>query len=230
MVAEHEGVFSAGDVRATDPRAMTELPQAQLWLKQAQAGDLPAVSKLLALHHPALRAHLEARIERSLRARVEPEDILQQAYLAVYQSIDRFEDRGPGSFLNWILTIVDNKLADARRAVHRYKRDIARERLVQAGGAAESCFNLLEQLYADSGTPSRVVRRDEAVGALLASISRLSDLHRQVIQLRFIDGRPVCEVAEQVGKSEAAVVKLTQRALADLRRLMDDLGEFTRIS
>lgn len=209
---------------------MTEPRQAQTWLRQAQEGDLPAVSKLLALHHPALRAHLAARMEPSLRARVEPEDILQQAYLAAYRNIDRFEDRGPNAFLNWILTIVDNKLADARRAVHRRKRDIARERLPQAGGAAESCFNLLEQLYAHSGTPSRVIRREEAVGALLASISRLSDLHRQVIQLRFLDGRPVREVAEQLDKSEAAVVKLTQRALTELRRLMDGLGEFTRIS
>jgi RNA polymerase sigma-70 factor (ECF subfamily) len=209
---------------------MTNVPPEHDWLRHAQEGDLSALSKLLALHHPGLRAHLEARMEPALRACLEPEDVLQQAYLAAHQNLDRFEDRGPNAFLNWILTIVDNKLADARRAVHRRKRDIARERAAPAGGASESCFNLLEQLYAHSGTPSRVIRREEAVGALLASLSRLSDVHQQVIQLRFLDGRPVRDVAAQLGRSEAAVVKLTQRALEELRRLMDDLGEFTRIS
>lgn len=208
---------------------MAENTQAQIWLNEARQGDLPALSKLLTMFHPALRAHLEARMDQALRARLEPEDILQQVYLAAYQNIGRFEDRGPDSFVNWMLTIVDSKLADIRRALHRQRRDIARERPPQVGGATESCFNLIEQLYAHSRTPSRVIRREEAVGALLASISRLTDAHRQVIQLRFLEGRSVRDVAERMGRTETAVANLTQRALVELRKLMDGLGEFTRI-
>jgi len=208
---------------------MTEPRQAQTWLRQAQEGEIPAVSKLLALHHPALRAHLAARIDPSLRSRVEPEDILQQAYLAAYQNIDRFEDRGPNSFRNWMLTIIDNKLADARRALHRPLRDPIRGRSPHVLGATESCLNLLEQLYAHSATPSRIVRREEAIGALLACIARLPDTYRQVIERRFLKGQSVREVAGQLGKSETAVKKLTQRALVELRKLMEGLGEFTRI-
>jgi RNA polymerase sigma-70 factor (ECF subfamily) len=208
---------------------MANADQSQAWLEKARQGDLPAMSALLAMYYPTLRARLEARIDQKLKADLDAEDILQQAYLAAFRNIGRFEDRGPNSFLNWMLTIVDSKLADARRVVHRRRREGAWGRPPRGSSTSESCINLLEQLYAHSTTPSRVVRREEAVGALLACISRLSDTHRQVIELRFLKGRSVREAAEELGKSETAVKKLTGRALEELRRLMDGLGEFTRV-
>ena len=208
---------------------MAHSNQTQQWIGEARGGDRAAVSKLLAVHHPFLRARVSARMDPALRARAEPEDILQQAYLEVFRHIGTFEDHGPDSFLNWVLTILDHKILDAQRALHRKKRDIAREQGPPAASVADSCFNLLDQLWAHSRTPSRVVRRDEAVDALLAGISHLSEAHRQVVQLRFLEGRSVKEAAEQLGKSEGAVVKLTERALAELRKQMDGMGEFTQL-
>jgi RNA polymerase sigma-70 factor (ECF subfamily) len=207
---------------------MPEDSQIEVWVNQARQGDALAVSKRLATYHPVLRARAVARMEPAIRAKVEPEDILQQVYLEVFREIGRFEDRGPDSFLNWVLTILDNELVDTGRALHRHVRDVSREMHPDALTGAGSYWNLLDQLHRDSLTPSRVVRREEAVGALLACISRLSDSHQQVIQLRFLEGHSVSEVAERLGKSAAAVVALTRRALEALRKSMDRLGEFTR--
>lgn len=207
---------------------MAESKRVDTWLAGAGKGDPLAVSKLLTKYCPVLRAHLETRMDPQLRARCEPEDILQQAYLAAFRSIGTFEDRGPNSFLNWVLTIVDNKLANARRALHQKMRDVVREQPAQLVTASQSCINLLDQVYAHSRTPSRVIRQDEAVGALLASIPRLPETYRRVIEMRFLEGRSVADVARELGKSETAVKKLTARALAQLRNLMDGLGEFTR--
>ncbi len=206
---------------------MTDVTKTEAWLDEARNGDPLAVSKLLMMYHPMLRARLDARMEKVLRARLEPEDILQQAYAAAFRRIDSFEDRGPDSFLRWMLRIVDNKLTDARRTVHRGRRDVSMERSPHAAGTTESCLNLLDQLYAHSTTPSRTIRHDEAVGALLACVSQLPDMYQQVIHLRFLEERPVSDVAERLGKSDDAVKKLTRRALARLRILMDGLGEFT---
>ncbi len=169
-------------------------------------------------------------MDRAILAKLEPEDILQQVYLEVFRQIDRFEYRGPDSFLNWVLTILENKLIDARRALHCQARDVDREVPAQAGGGTESYWDLLDQLYADSATPSRAVRREEAVGALLACIARLSDSHQKVIRLRFLEGRSLDEVADRLGKTRGAVVALTRRALEALRASMDRLGDFTRAS
>ena len=208
--------------------SMAERSRAEVWVNKAREGDPLAVSKLLASYYPALQARLVARMDRALKARLEPEDILQQVYLEVFRRLDEFEDRGADSFLNWVLTILDHKLIDAQRALHRQKRDVAREIPRRAMAGSESCWNLLDQLYADSSTPSRAVRHQEAVGALLACISRLSDSHRQVIQLRFLEGRSVEEAAKRLDKSEAVIVARTKSALKALRKCMDGLGEFTR--
>lgn len=206
---------------------MTEQSQTDLLVTAAQRGDRLALAKLLARCHPRLRSWAEARMDAGTKARSDPDDILQEVYLDVARQIDRFEDRGPGSFLNWVRAILNQKLVDARRAAHCQARDVDRE-VPAAGVTAESYWNLLDDLYAESGTPSRVVRRQEALDALLASFSELSEAHRRVIQLRFLEGLSVVETAARLNRSEAAVVALTKRALAALRESMDRLGEFTR--
>ena len=165
-------------------------------------------------------------MDPTIRANTDPDDILQEVYVDLARRIDRFEDRGAGSFQNWLYAILDQKLVDAQRAAHRQKRDADRQ--VMIGRADSSSYvSLLDHVYADSGTPSRVARRQEALSALPIGLADLSESHRQVIELRFLEGLSVAEVAVRLGKSEAAVVALTKRALETLRQSMDRLGEFT---
>ena len=207
---------------------MGKASQVQVWVEAAQEGDPLAVAKLLAAYHPILRSRVECRLDANLRARYEPEDVLQQTYIQVLKEIAHFEDRGPNSFVNWVFTILDHKLIDVRRTAHRQARSVTREMPAEIAGPSKSYLSLLDYVYADSASPSRVVRRDEAIGAMLACVSGLSESHRQVLQLRFLDGLPVAEVAQRLGKTDGAVVALTKRALDALRKAMDRLGDFTR--
>ena len=206
---------------------MTDAQQTQAWIVAVATGDELATRKLLAAYHPRLRAAAAARLDGPLKAHLEPEDVLQQVYLDVFRCIGQFEPRGPDAFVNWVLTILDHRIIDLRRAWHSQRRDVAREALLGEVGGSQSCYHLLEHVYADSQTPSRVARRDEAVGALLTSLGRISATHQEVIRLRFLEGRPVEEVAAQLGKTPGAVVALTRRALEALRTAMAELGDFT---
>lgn len=206
---------------------MVERSDLESRVTAAQGGDSVALATLLAAYHPQLRARAEARLDAAMRGRTGPEDILQEVYVEVFQQMERFEDRGPGSFLSWVFTILDHKLIDVQRAAHRQIRDVGREVPAQGMAASDSYCNLLDYVYADSQTPSRAVRREEAVGALLACLTGLPETQRQVLQLRFLEGRSVAEVAGRLGKSEAAVAVLCHRAVKALRAAMDNLGEFT---
>lgn len=207
---------------------MAEADQVQTWVTAAQQGDDLAVSKLLALYHPILRSRVASRLDNALRARYEPEDVLQQVYVQVLKEVGRFESRGPNSFLNWVFTILDHKIIDVRRAAHRQIRAIARETPADTLGPSASYLNLLDYVYCDSETPSRAARRDEAVGALLTCVSALNISHREVLELRFLQGMAVADVAQALGKTDGAVVALTKRALDALRKSMDQMGEFSR--
>lgn len=211
--------------RATGTLVMMQHSETEALVAAAQRGDRLALAKLLARCHPDLRARAAARMDPALKVRKDPEDILQEVYLDIARRLGRFEYRGPDSFLNWATAILSQRIIDAQRTAHRLVRDVARE--VPADGAAQSCWNLLDQVYADSGTPSRVLRRQEALGALLTCVSDLSETQRQVIEMRFLDGLPVAQVAARLQKTEAAIVALTRRALKELRRLLDQRGEFT---
>lgn len=202
--------------------------QIEFWVAAARRGDRAALAKLLAAYHPALRGRAESLMDPALKTKLSPDDLVQEVYLDVARRIDRFEDRGPDSFLNWLHAILKQKLAEARRAAHRKMRDIDREVPVGLGTGSSSYWNLLDNLYSDSTTPSRTARRDEALSALFICIADLSDAQREVIQLRHLEGLSVEEVAVRLGKSKAAVAALCKRALEALRKSMDELGEFTR--
>jgi RNA polymerase sigma-70 factor (ECF subfamily) len=205
---------------------MNERSQTEAWVAAAQQGDRLALAKLLTTCHPHLRSRAAAGMDAATRGKVAPDDILQEVYLAVARQIHQFEDRGPESFLKWVHAILSNKLIDARRAAHCQVRDAGRE--IRAQGADDdSYWNLLDNVYAESGTPSRVVRREEALRTLLSCITDLSDMHRQVIRLRFLEGLSVEQVAARLGKTNAAVAAMSKRALEALRRSMDRMGEFT---
>ena len=122
------------------------------------------------MYHPQLRTRTEARLPATVKFKITPENLLQEVYLDIARQIKRFENRGPGCFVGWVQVILDRKLTDAWRAAQCQARDIDRE--VPAGRErTHSHWDLLDRLYADSGTPGRVVRRQEAVGALPARLS-----------------------------------------------------------
>jgi len=64
-------------------------------------------------------------------------------------------------------------------------------------------IDLMARVMADCGTPSQDVRKDEALGALTACLATLPEHYRDVIQMRFIEGRSVADVSETLNRSLA---------------------------
>ena len=82
-----------------------------------------------------------------------------------------------------------------------------------------------EQLVAGGlGNPVAVADRrlDEAM--LLRALRRLTETQRQVIVGRFVEERPNTEMATILGKTEGAIKSLQHRALAALRRAIEEEG------
>jgi len=61
----------------------------------------------------------------------------------------------------------------------------------------------------------------EQAEALRRALERLPDDYRQVVTLRYQEGRPFAEIAERMQRSENAVRKLWFRAI---ERLQQELG------
>jgi len=199
--------------------------ETQILIKSARKGDEQAVRRLLVLYHPRLRARLLRQMDPTMRSKIEPEDILQQVYLETFRAIGQFEYQGTDSFLRWMYAILDRKLIDEHRAMRAERRDVRREvKPAAVAGNQTTYIDLLARVTSAGSTPSQVVRKEEALGVLAACVATLPDHYRDVIKMRFIEGRPVAEVAKSLKRSIGSIHMICHRALRQLREQAEKLG------
>ena len=209
---------------------MTESQQA-LCIRRLADGDAGALQYLIVEYHPMLRRAVGRAIEPALRRLVEPDDVLQQAYIVAFRKFADGRFDSPAHFYNWLQQIAQNELRGIQRGLHRRKRDPGRRLTAArpAGGRphpVESYPDLLGRLTAGDTTPSVRLGRGEAVAAMMTSLARLSDDQRVVVQLRFLEDVPVAEIARRLGKTETAVYMLCHRGLKSLRELLGSLTQY----
>lgn len=200
-------------------------PERIAQLELATEGDADALQRLIIHYHPQLRTALDGLMDRAARSFVDPDDVLQEAYASAYQTITGCCFDGPGGFYKWLERIALNKLKDQQRAAGRQKRDHARE-IRSCVDTGTSYPDLVQRLASPDSTPSRQVARGEAVAAVVSSLARLTDDQRQVVRLRFLEGRSVADVAAHLGKTEPAVHMLCHRGLKSLRGLMASISHY----
>lgn len=194
-------------------------------VERAAGGDADALQRLIVQYHAALRGIVTGALDGDLRRRIDPDDVLQQAYVAAFKGVASCRFDGPGAFYKWLETIALSQLEDLQRAERRAKRDAARE-VRPVADATASYPDLVHHLASSDSTPSRQVARAEAVAAVMSCLARLNDEQRDVIRLRFLEGRPVADVAARLGKSEAAIHMLCHRGLKALRERMVSISQF----
>jgi RNA polymerase sigma-70 factor (ECF subfamily) len=211
---------------ASDPLSADEMDEEARakCVRQAALGDADALQRLLVYYHAPLSNVISARMDGALRRHVDADDILQQAYIAAFRSIQDCTFEGPGGFYKWLERIALDRLKDTQRNLQRKKRDISRVLSGPPAGAT-SYPDLLVRLTAPGSTPSQHLAKREASAALLSSLARLTDEQRVAVRMRVLEGRSAAEVAGQLGKSEAAVNMLCHRGLKALR---SHIGTITR--
>jgi RNA polymerase sigma-70 factor (ECF subfamily) len=164
-------------------------------------------------------------MDQVMRSKIEPEDILQHVYLEVFRAIGQFSYQGKDSLLRWMFTILDRKLIDEHRALRAERRDVRREVSGGPPSANKTTYiDLMARVMHPGSSPSQVVHRQEALDVLAASVAELPEHYRDVIRMRFMEGRPVADVAEALGKSIGSVHMICHRALRQLREQVEKQG------
>lgn len=102
------------------------------------------------------------------------------------------------------------------------------EEVVTAMDAITAPVSLFEPVYADGGDPLTVMDQVHDVKntderwieriALKDAVEKLGERERNILALRFYDGKTQMEVAEEVGISQAQVSRLEKNALSSIRK------------
>lgn len=160
-------------------------------------------------HRERLLSVIYLRMGPNLRARMDPEDVLQEVAIEAVNSWSTLSDEESAGA--WLVTL-------ARRKVARILRD-------QLGVAARDPrreHSIKTDLpLADRRTgPVTSADRKDRLALLEDAMKRLSAQHREVIMLMKIEGLAAREVGAKMDRSENAVHLLMSRAL---KRLAEEL-------
>ena len=158
------------------------------------------------------RLHLDPR----LRGKLDPSDVVQQTLLEAYEKREQFRGATEAEWLAWLRTALGHNLADALRAFGQAKRDVSRERSLEAAVEASSC-RLAAFLAAEQSSPSQRAERHERAVRLAEALAALPEDNREALVLHYCEDWPLADIATHLGRTPAAVAGLLKRGLKQLR-------------
>jgi RNA polymerase sigma-70 factor (ECF subfamily) len=165
-------------------------------MQQARQGDNSALGRLLELYRSYLQLLARLQLARRLQAKVDPSDLVQDAFLVAHRHFAQFQGTSEGELLGWLRQIMASRLARTMRHYQGTKRrNIALEREL-AGDLAASSGALVESLIARQSSPSERAGRREQAAVLAEVLDQLPTDYREVIILRHLEGLRFPEVAD----------------------------------
>lgn len=189
----------------------------------SKGGDNEALGRLLEQYRGYLLMLAHRYLSERLRRRVDPADIVQLTYLEAKRDLPSFRGETPAEFAGWLRGTLKNNVATAvTRHVTTQKRSVRREvDPAPASPGKDFMGGWIGQLPGSTTSPSGVAIRAEAVVALLEALHQLPETQAEAIRLRYMEGLPLADIVERMGKSEMAVAGLLKRGLKKLRAIMN---------
>jgi RNA polymerase sigma-70 factor (ECF subfamily) len=189
---------------------------------ETSTGDAALVAALRrgepAAFEQLVRAHggrLLAVARRFLRDEEDARDAVQEAFLAAFKAIDRFE--GEARISTWLHRIVVNASLMRLRQRSRHPEESIEELLPRFLEDGHHTVHPREWVDSAHG----LLERDEVRTLVRRSVDALPDTYRTVLLLRDVEERDTAEVAVALGISAGAVKTRLHRARQALRALLD---------
>jgi RNA polymerase sigma-70 factor (ECF subfamily) len=190
-------------------------------VRRAASGDQAAWGELLERHRDRLRGMVALRLDRRLLGRLDPSDVVQEAFLTASLQFPAYAREAAIPFYLWLRLVTGQRLALLHRQHLGTKgRDAGREVSLDAPIPGASSAALAAGLVGHEPRPSEAAVRAERVRRLEEALARMADLDREVLALRHFEQLSNGEAASVLGLSEAAASKRYVRALARLKDLL----------
>lgn len=191
-------------------------------LEQLRDGDHAALATLFAQHRERLRRVVELRMDPRLRGRLDPSDVLQDAYLDVAGDLDAYLADPKLPPLLWLRLHVGRRLTTLHRQHLGTKmRDAGQEISIYQGAFPEaSSAALASMLLGRHTSPSEAAQRAERLLRVQEALNSLDPIDREVLALRHFEQLGRAEAAQVLGISQDAAAKRYFRALKRLKDVL----------
>ena len=192
----------------------------EVLLARYRRGDTAAFKEIVRRHQRGLFNFALRQVHVPSTA----EDIVQEVFVRVVQSVDSFKEEA--RFTTWAYTIARNLCIDhLRKKAHR------RHASLDAPGAEGEDGEgapLGERVAASGAGADRVAIGKQLQGHIKAAVDKLPDDQREVFLMRQVGELPFKDIAEVVGVSENTVKSRMRYALERLQAALAEFEDYAK--
>jgi RNA polymerase sigma-70 factor (ECF subfamily) len=192
---------------------------------RAAAGDARALAELFQSHRGRLERMVQLRMDRRLQGRLDPADVVQEAYLDVARRFPEYCASRPLPFYLWLRLLTGQRLTDLHRHHLGAKmRDAGREVSLYRGGLPRaSSASMAELLLGSLTTASRAAVRAETRRRVQEALNNMDPTDREVLVLRHFEMLSNEEAAGVLGLKPSAASNRHLRALKRLKAILAEV-------
>jgi RNA polymerase sigma-70 factor (ECF subfamily) len=190
-------------------------------IHRAAAGDRQAWDELFETHRPRLRRMVALRLNRQLQGRLDPSDVIQEAFLDATAGLAGYAERAEMPFYLWLRWLTGMRLTTLhRKHLGCQVRDAAREVSVDRAIPGATSAVLAAQLLGHQTSASELAMRRERKVRIQEVLDAMDPLDREVLVLRHFEELSNAETALALNIQEAAASKRYIRALRRLKEAL----------
>lgn len=177
-------------------------------------GDEEAIDTLLRKYRPYLRVLAQRAMRQMFAHKFDASDAVQQTCLEAFNAISQFRGKSAAEFNGWISTILDRNLKTFMRKHTAQKRDVRRECSLYVDGEVSVHWYVPQS---ESGPATKLVQGEAAL-ILLETLSQLGKDDRAAVEMRFVHGLKLQEIADEMEITPKEVTRRIVRGLAELKK------------
>jgi RNA polymerase sigma-70 factor (ECF subfamily) len=191
-------------------------------IDRLRQGDLGTLGPLFAQYRDRLRRMVRLRLDRRLQGRIDPSDVLQEAYLEATRRATEYTANPAMPFYLWLRFLTGQQLLVLhRRHLGTKMRDAGQEVSLYRGGLPmASSVSLAAQLLGRLTSPSLAAVRAEMQIRLQEALNSMDPLDREVLTLRHFEELSNNETALILGIQKSAASNRYVRALKRLKDIL----------
>lgn len=193
--------------------------------QRLKTGDMSAFGELFSMHRQRLWQMIHFRINNQIRGRVDPDDVVQEVYIAAEKRLKYFiEGDFPTLFL-WLRLVTGQVLSDLHRThLGTEARSVLRESNPSPDNLWRNTSVCLSQRFvAHLTSASQAVVRSELITEVREALESMNDIDREVVALRHFEELTNQEVAIALNISPKASSVRYIRALQRLKSVLEKI-------
>jgi RNA polymerase sigma-70 factor (ECF subfamily) len=194
-------------------------------LRRMASGDGGAAAELFDAYRDRLRQMVRLRLDRRLQGRLDPSDVLQEAFLDVARRAPEYAANPTLTPYLWLRYLTGQRLMQ----MHRYHlgtqmRDAGQEIALHRGTLPQaSSVSLANQFLGRLTSPTQAAVRAELQLRIQEALNSLDEIDREVLTLRHFEMLSNAETAAVLGIRKSAASNRYIRALRQLKEVLGPL-------